>query len=51
MIGYAEDNATRMVESDVYTDAFNATYVYTCGSAPLAGYVAQLVAIDRQRHQ
>jgi hypothetical protein len=51
MIGYAEDNATRMVEFDVHTDAFDATYVYTCRSAPLAGYVAQLVAIDRQRHQ
>jgi hypothetical protein len=51
MIGYAEDNATRMVEFDVHTDAFDATYVYTCRSEPLAGYVVQLVAIDRQRHQ
>jgi hypothetical protein len=51
MIGYEQDKTTRMVEFDVHTDAFDATYVFTCRSEPLSGYVVQLVAIDRQRHQ
>jgi len=51
MLGYAQDNATRMVELDVHTDAFDATYIYSCRSEPLRGNVVQLVAIDRQRHQ
>jgi hypothetical protein len=51
MLGYAEDKTTRMIEFDVHTDAFDATYVFTCRSEPLAGNVVKLVAIDRQRHQ
>jgi hypothetical protein len=34
MIGYEEDKTTRMVEFDVYTDAFDATYVFTCRQHP-----------------
>jgi hypothetical protein len=47
MPGYAQDNATRMVELDVHKDAFGATYICSCRSEPLM----RLVAIDRQRHQ